>query len=232
MKVKTIVWVRWNLPLGPPHESRNIVRERAGWNAERLRLWRRYCMASLLRQTHGQFEVWLLCDPALDRWNRELAATFPDDRFQVVCDSHTVAARMSGADQYIFARIDSDDVYGDDALATYASAATDMGDKRYVQCEEGWVFDEQSGRIWEWNNPSPAFFALVTGPDGLDTYHPHLAHHGRIRPESVEIIGRRMFVVICHGGNVCNRPRGRWVGQEMRGAQRDAVAEEFGLAPR
>lgn len=220
--VRTIVWVRFNT-------YDRADRDQPNWYPERFRLLRTYAIASLLRQSLRDWECWLLCSAAHHRFTNPLEGFLPDDRFHVVYNAAAEIARVAGHDRYVIARLDSDDMYGRDVLETFVAHALDMpAGKTHVQLEEGWCYDERDGRLYVWQNPSPAFFCRVQGPEWIRARNPGLGHHGKIRPVSVEVMGPR-FCVVLHPTNISNCIEGPWIGPEVTGPAKGAVLAEYGL---
>ena len=223
--LKVIVISRFNRAY--PHP----VDKTPAWYAERLRLWRQYCMASLAKQTHADFEAWLLCDPKLRHLTDPTAEGIDDERFRFVYDNAEAMSRVVGHDRYLRVRIDSDDAYHPCALEVLAAAADEMDGEGYILFERGYAWDDRDGTLLEFNSISPPFCGVVETGETFGPGRVGFKSHGRVYTFARRIIRERMFVVVLHG---VNRHTGRQhphVGKEITGPERWRVMAEFGLAP-
>lgn len=218
---KVVVWIRLNVFDTPERDD-------SDWYTERFRLWSRYTYPSLLAQTYEDFEAWIIAVADRKEHAQRMRAFMPDPRFRLVYDPAEAAGKIRGFDRYVVARIDTDDIYHRDVLRLYVINSADMGDKTHIQLADGYLFYEASGQLWDFKNSSPAFFCKVIGPAWCENGKPHLGHHGRIAPVSKRLHGKR-FVVVCHGGNLKNRPRRGRLGKEYAGAERKTIFKEFGI---
>tara|TARA_Y100000310_G_scaffold315428_1_gene365952 strand:- start:4986 stop:5672 length:687 start_codon:yes stop_codon:yes gene_type:complete len=216
-----IVRVNWNQRFN--REKTWAQRHDMKWYVYRWGLWKQYTEPSLLRQTHQDFEAWLLCDPELREFTDWMP--MPDSRFRLIYDRDTEARKVKPKPQMLYARIDNDDMYCDTALQELYEAPRD---KPYIQFAEGWVLNHEDQRLYVWNNPSPAFLAKTGGPDMFATRLPGMINHGDVCKVAHRIMGKK-FVVVVHGNNVCNRMAGRYIGPEITGSHKAKVFAEYHL---
>ena len=235
---RTIVRITWNLLFNRPQTWEQ--RDKPEWYQRRWGLWKRYTEPSLLRQTHDDFEAWLLCDPALRDLTRWMEDILPDERFRVLYDWQE-ESRPVGAEKpdcIVLARIDNPAATAADALKTYHDAIDDLretkiedvlGDRTHtVQLADGWVWDAERGVLYESANPSPAFLALIGSWRMMAKGFPNMGNHSKAQFTALRVPGHR-WLMVCHGNNVCNRAAGGWVGREVTGTERDAVMSEYGI---
>ena len=218
---KTIIRITWNQLFGGRPKTFD-QRTDPAWYQYRWELWKQYTEPSLLRQTHEDFEAWLLCDPELREYTDWM--TMPDSRFKLVYDRNAEAKKLK-ADRYLFVRIDNDDVYCDTALQEFNKTETD---KEYIQFSEGWVLNHETRQLAEWRNPSPAFVCKIGGSGMFAKRMPGMIQHGKVK-DVAHIIRGKKFVVVAHGNNVCNQFRGRFIGPEVEGEEKANAFAEFGL---
>lgn len=226
---RTILRITWNLCFYKRLQTL-AQRKKPEWYRFRWALWKEFTEPSLLRQTHDDFDVWLLCDPKLRKFTRWMEDAFPDTRFRVVYDwnAASVAVAADKPDRIILARLDNDDALAADALATYHTAADELGDKNTIQLADGWVWDREKGILYESANPSPAFMAMVGGWEIMKNRFPAMGNHSKAQFTALRIPGK-LWLMCCHGNNVCNRPYGAWVGREVTGTEKEAVLAEYGI---
>jgi len=218
---RTIVRVNWNQSYTNRPETLPQLTDPA-WYDYRWDLWKRYTEPSLLRQTYGDFDVWLICDKELANFTRFMDRSLPDRRFKVVYDRNAAARELIG-DRFIFARLDNDDMYCDTALQEFNDCETES---EYIQFADGWAYDHETGRLFEWVNPSPAFLCKVGGPNMCERRFPYMLPHGQVA-EVAHMIRGHKFVVVVHGNNVCNNVRGRFIGKEVEGSEKQGVLREY-----
>lgn len=225
--MRVIFRVTWNLFFAGRPETHS-QRKRLTWYQARWRLWKKYTEPSLLRQTYGAFNVWLLCDPMLKQLTDWMIRKLPDDRFRVVYN-HNEAARAVASgkpDKIIYARIDNDDILAPDAVRRLVAASDSSSE--YIQFAEGYVLDTSSGRIWESNNPSPAILAKVGDWRMMARGAPAMLHHGKVCDVALRLPSPA-FCITVHGNNVCNRATGNWIKREIVGKEKERVYAEYGL---
>lgn len=227
MRIRVIVWVPFN-------RFDTAQRTDPAWYAERRRLWRMYTQRSLLRQRCDEFECWIVCQPEFRMFSDGMGEDLAGRRFRIVYDPAEAAAELPEAERYVLIRLDSDDMIDRDALCLFHRNAADVdpaGKRAFIQLGQGWIWHEKSNDLYEWNNPSPPFFARVHGPDFRQSGDPHFGHHGRVHPRAKQVLGRH-FLVVIHGGNLRNRmrPGGRWQGRQITGAEKQKVLAEYEIA--
>ena len=226
---RTIVRITWNLQFrGRPKTFPQ--RTKPEWYRYRWELWKEYTEPSLLRQTCGDFEAWLMCDPELRHLTEWMEAELPDKRFRVLYDWHAACRQVAAGrpERIVLARIDNDDAYAADALATYHAAIPDLGERNTIQLADGWVWDRQRRLLYESANPSPAFMAMVGDWRMMAHRFPNMGNHSRAQHTALRVPGHK-WLMVCHGNNVCNRAAGAWVGRRVEGSERTEVLSEYGI---
>ena len=238
MKTKVVWSIRWNLPWdakpGSDKSERAPERKTREWNDSRINLYERFCQPGLVAQTYGDFEVWLKCDPELKHLTESMSLA--DDRFSVVYmpDIHDKARQKAaewekeGYDKILVCRIDSDDCLHESATADMVKATESMGDKEFVQLDQGLAYDLATKVLRDWDNPSPPFIGRpVSSLEVIKNGMPPNFHHGKVRPRCKTIRGQWYYLVICHGANVCNKIRASWAGRELMGDEKVKALNGF-----
>lgn len=226
-----IIRVNWNLDYHWRLNSRR--RESSQWQADRERLFQCTALASLQRQIHQQWRLWLRCDPALHHLTDDMPMRCEDKRVSVTYDiDHTArqCAERYGSDPegVIFGRLDSDDMLHPGALARW-NQETSPG---LIQFGDGYALELPGGRLFEWNHPSSPFIAEIAAQRSMRAGVPDLGgNHGQVHQLARSISDRRWYIVTLHGGNVCNSADSRWCGPELTGPARHQVLKEFQVGP-
>lgn len=226
---KTIVRVNWNVRFRRRPKT-HAQRTNPDWYQYRWDLWKQYTEPSLLRQTYGDFEVWLRCDRKLRSFTRWMETSLPDKRFKVTYNWNINCRFLakSKPERVVMIRIDNDDAYAADALETYHAAIPELGDKNTIQLAEGWVWDHKKNVLFESANPSPAFMALVGDWTMVKERFPAMGNHSEAQYTAHRVLGHKWLMVV-HGNNVCNRAFGGWVGRKVTGDERRSVLAEYGI---
>lgn len=195
-------------------------------------------MPSLLRQSHKNFSVWICCDPAEPSENEELSKTLADPRFQIITNWRNQVAELcfkgDPNDPLIFCRMDSDDMYGKRLIQTFNEKSIKVLDsgKNFLQPQSGYAYQILNRKIYRWENPSPAFFAVVMRRNQAERMArgPALYHHGHVREKALILNHEPMFCVTLHDVNICNLPRVSWLGEEITDSELETVRAEYGIA--
>ena len=146
------VYSRFNFSLhGPPPDD--------AWVARRIDVYRRYTLHSLARQTDGDFTIWLDCR---EHTQEQLAPYLPSltqagvvvtfDRGRAL-----LASLPNRCSHFYITRIDSDDMYGPDAIKQIRRL---HGAARASQFYRGYIHDIFTNSIARIMLPSPPFYTL------------------------------------------------------------------------
>lgn len=209
-----VLLTRFNVAL---NDSRAAPTE--DWLRDRLDLFTRFTLPSMLAQTVPPDSWLILCDDASPAWFRErlddvLPAWAQTVWFEGPLDKGRLSrevARRAGGGPVITTRLDNDDCVARDFIATIQEHSA-ARDRYFVNFTVGAQY--QSGRFYHRLDPSNAFISLVEPASDepprtvfLDT-HNRLNRHGRI----VQVHTHPMWLQMVHGRNVANVVRGVRVG--------------------
>ena len=229
--MKVVIRSRWDLIWsGPNGEDRFPHRNTIEWQRERWRLFTRYTLPSLQRQTHADWECWLLADSA-NKWMHDRVRGSGDRRAVLVYQPNWWAKEIAGdVDSIFLTRLDSDDLLAPEALSIMVDASKDMGGNKYVQLDTGVAWHAATETLRRWRNPSPPFYGRVVTADELRKGLPGLGHHGQVRPEcKVIATDEPTYCVLLHGGNISNSPDRAWCNEAIVGAEKERIMKRFGL---
>jgi hypothetical protein len=204
----------------------------AEWIRHRIGIFYRFTFLSLVYQSCRDFVCQVVYADDSRDVVREVVTWYPwADWLRWVPRSKLRAAdieTLRGHDRFTIARVDSDDMYHRDYLGIVAAHDWRPGEQAILP-DAGYIYDVATGRVAEYYDRSPPFYAeRYDVADYLAGHrHPHRQGHNFIRDDlqSVMVSGR-MYCVVVHGGNIttgfdANRRRGNMVDS--------TVLQEFGI---
>lgn len=199
--------VRWDEGASPPEDE---------WLRERVAIFRRYTLPSVLRQSQPPDAWILLCSPA-PQWLRDEFAAMQkeaawirpvetDEHFSPELARDVVKDALSpAADRVLTTRIDNDDVIAEDYLAAVRAEAGDDYEG-FINFTKGLQLADR--KLYWRSDPSNPFISLAEPVGELRTvfvdWHVHLDKHGPVRQVST----RPMWIQVVHGSNIANRASG------------------------
>ncbi len=194
------------------------------WLEQRLELWRRFCLPSILAQTVAEFTWLVLCDESTDPEALDALRSFGREApmLEVVLTgaerspAGAVRSRLeAGTEVLITTQLDSDDAVADrfvEAIQGYAepfarSEHASLG----VNFVRGYRLDVAAGALYEDRMANSSFPSLMERPGGspvetaLGPGHVMLSHlHPTHQDESMHA-----WLIAVHGGNLVNKIGGR-----------------------
>lgn len=199
--------VRWDEGASAPDDE---------WLRERVAIFRRYTLPSVLGQTQPPDAWVLLCSPR-PQWLRDEFAAMQEEAAwirPVETDEHFSPALVRdvvkdalppGADRILTTRIDNDDVIAEDYLAAVRAEAGDDYEG-FINFTKGLQLADR--KLYWRSDPLNPFISLAEPVGELRTvfvdWHNHLDRYGPVRQVST----RPMWIQVVHGGNLANRASG------------------------
>lgn len=213
--VDHVLVTRFNLPTPGPE---SLVRAREGWLRERIDLFERYTVPSVVRQSVQDFRWIVYLDPESPQWLLDrLQPHIDSGRFvplyresvrwpDVARDARTVTGAQG--DLLLTTNLDNDDAIADDFVARLQSLAREhrhaalylanglivSGDELYLRHDPVNAF---CSVVESWEDPQTAWRECHTD---LNDFFP-----------AVTDAGDPAWLQVVHDGNVSNRVRGRRV---------------------
>jgi hypothetical protein len=222
--VKHYVITRWNVRgFGDSYRDTR-------WLAERRRLFERFCLPSVQRQTVGDFSWLVLIDtetsPQVRTWLRgcdpriQLVSVGPGpvDRERAI----RAVIRSCPEDWVMTTRLDSDDAIECNHLR--AVRAHSHGTRPFVGFEYGLSFNSRTGELrWRSYRLNP-FLSLIEPREGAMSVH--IKRHDHVRSDELVSLGSIGWLQVSHGGNLGNTLQG-WPVPE---AEVRSLLEAFGVS--
>jgi len=207
-----VILTRFNLPT-PGVES--LVRAQEGWLRNRVVLFERYCVPSVLAQSQRRFHWIIYFDPESPGWLKEKVAEYeaagtfsPIFRTSVSHDELIADLRsVTGAagDELITTNLDNDDGLSSDFVDRVQSADTPRP-RSAVYLSRGLI--KSPDGLFLRTDRHNAFCSVRETWDDPQTcwvdWHDLLPRHMPV----LEIAGSPGWLQVVHGGNVSNRIRG------------------------
>lgn len=210
-----VLLTRFNLPtLG----AESTIRAKEGWLRDRVGLFERYCLPSVVTQTNADFQWIIYFDPESPEWLRERIARWESDErihpiFRESVSHEEVLddlAMVTGArgDTLLTTNLDNDD-----GLATDFVARLQNVDPKHLRSAMYLVNGviRRDHELYLREDRSNAFCSVREPWDGAlgcwADWHNRLGRHLEVE----EIAGGPAWLQVIHDSNVSNRVRGRRV---------------------
>jgi hypothetical protein len=205
MTFKHYILTRFNIGLYSDNPYK--IADPAAWMRERIRLFNQYCLPSIKSQTCQDF-TWILAFDGLTKLSIFNEIELPDNAITCVTQPHLYLREcVKEADWIITSRFDNDDYYEPDFVEVVQKS---FRFEREVIDIDYKVVDEKTGKFYtsnRWRANSP-FLSLCEPWENIVTAmgHPHSEMPNYYPAEKLP--GCHAVQVI-HGGNVCNKIKGK-----------------------
>lgn len=228
--MKVILRIRWDTPwLDANKTDRFPKRKTAEWQALRWAIFTNYMLPSLQKQTHADWEAWLLCDPENAHLHR---IDIAEPRVRFAYDLRATARTVfEHYDAGVFLmRIDSDDMLAPDALQSLLACTDQLSAHKFLQFGDGYAWHIGTKKLYHWANPSPPFYGYVAHSQVLKHTLPDLGHHAKAREQSYIVSpGQQMYCVLLHDDNLNNAPNRAWCRGPIAGPDMERATQWFRL---
>lgn len=213
-----VLLTRFNLPsVG----AESIVRAKDGWLRTRLELFRRFCLPSVLQQSHQQFKWIIYLDPQSPEWlvrsidDLNSRGTFTPiyraevGRGELLEDLHSVSGAKHR--ELITTNLDNDDGLASDFVERLQATESD-GTRSAIYLAHGLV--RNGGALYLRRDRVNAFCSVREDWESPRTcwsdWHNLLGQSMNVR----ELAGPPAWLQVVHDSNVSNRTRGKRVAAD------------------
>jgi hypothetical protein len=210
-----ILITRFNLPsIG--HES--VVRAQENWLTDRVQLFERYCLPSVLAQTCRRFSWIIYFDPCSPQWLLDWVRGHERDSHfrpffreevagkELLRDIRAVVGEQQHGAELLTTNLDNDDGLAIDFVARVQGAAR-AGDRTAIYVGDGLI--RRGDVLYRNLDPHNAFCSVRESWEAPVTcwadWHNLLPRH----MPAVVLRGNPGWVQVVHGANVSNRAHGR-----------------------
>lgn len=231
-----VILTRFNLP---SKGAESYVRAKEGWLTERVALFERYCLPSVLAQTDERTRWLIYFDPESPQWLKDKIASHGDaytpvyraevSREELRSDIRSLFSRTSS--ELITTNLDNDDGLAVDFVERLRAAPRPTTTAAYYLVN-GLI--KSPGGLYHRVDRHNAFVSVRESWDEPVTCWAHWHNRMHLHFPVVELGGAPGWLQVVHGGNVSNRTRGRLVSpapyRAAFGASLDDVPEPGSLA--
>jgi hypothetical protein len=208
-----VIVTRFNLPsLGPE----SLIRARGGWLSDRMTLFERYCLPSVLAQTYQRFDWIIYFDPESPDWLRRRIDEHAEKKIYRPIFRTSVSPADLAADigeitgrcgnRLITSSLDNDDALAVDFIERLQAAALRPG-RTAIYLTDGLI--KSGPRLYLRRDRHNAFPSVAEEWASPATcwadWHTLLKQHMSV----LELRGEPGWLQVIHGKNVSNRVRGR-----------------------
>jgi hypothetical protein len=208
-----VIVTRFNLPSAGPE---SVIRRKEGWLRDRMELFERYCMPSVMAQRNQQFEWIIYFDPESPEWLRQRIGEQAEKKiyvpvFRASVDSADLVddiRRVTGqrGSRLITSSLDNDDALAIDFIERIQAAAPHSG-RTAIYLVRGLIKrDRQLYLRPDRHNAFPSVVEDWTAPSTCwSDWHTLLGKHMAV----LELHDGPGWLQVIHNSNVSNRVRGR-----------------------
>lgn len=210
-----VLLTRFNLPsVG----AESVVRAKDGWLRARLKLFRRFCLPSVMQQSNQNFKWIIYLDPQSPEWlvrsldDLNIRGTFTPiyraevDRGELLKDLRSVSGAQHR--ELVTTNLDNDDGLASDFVERLQAAEND-GTRTAIYLPHGLI--RNGSALYLRRDRSNAFCSVREDWEAARTcwsdWHNLLGQSMNVR----ELAGAPAWLQVIHGSNVSNRIRGRRV---------------------
>jgi hypothetical protein len=230
MKRKLVFWTAFNsyqsaklLRKLPPNSNHPV--STTGWLTNRVDLFKKFNLPSILQQTYDDFLYIVLLDP---NFKKQTEALLPktDGRILYVYEDAEALSIIKQYDEIVYALIDSDDMYS----KTAGEIMMNPDNKEWMYFKYGFSYDYKGKHIWKYDTiGSGPFFAHRFDPINMkqfDREKRHPTHKAVINLNPQELEAGN-FCVLLHNTNTSSHINMRYILKDQP-INMKSVRRQFG----
>lgn len=173
------------------------------WIDQRFNIWKNFTYKSACNQIDQDYKYILEIDEVNYEYTSSLFNSLNDPKLILL--KNTLFENKINTENNIIARVDSDDLYRNDAVFLFKKAFEQNKDIDYVIMSKGYFINVKTFEIKRYYSPSGPFFAAKI-PNNLNTYKssmdtPIFIGHGQVRTKKHIFIDDNMAMVTSHDYN-------------------------------
>lgn len=173
------------------------------WIDQRFAIWKNFTYKSISNQIDKNYKYIIEIDEVNFDYTSGLFLSLNDDKLILL--KNTLLENKINTTNNILARLDSDDLYRNDAIVKFQEAFEKNKDLEYVMMSKGFFINVNTFEIKRYYSPSGPFFAgkidanLNTFKSTKDT--PMFIGHGQVIHKKCQFINEDMAMVTSHDFN-------------------------------
>jgi hypothetical protein len=173
------------------------------WVDQRFNIWKNFTYKSICNQIDKNYKYILEIDELNYDYTSSLFNNLNDEKLIIL--KNTLFENKINTSDNIIARVDSDDLYRNDAIIKFRQTFDNNPDIEYVMMSKGYFINVNTFEIKKYYSPSGPFFAakinnnLNTYKSSMDT--PIFIGHGQVKHKPYRFIDENMAMVTSHDYN-------------------------------
>jgi hypothetical protein len=173
------------------------------WVDQRFNIWKNFTYKSICNQIDKNYKYILEIDEVNYDYTSSLFNELNDEKLIIL--KNTLFENKINTEDNIIARVDSDDLYRNDAIIKFRETFNNNPEIEYVMMSKGYFINVNTFEIKKYYSPSGPFFAakinnnLNTYKSSMDT--PIFIGHGQVKHKPYKFIDENMAMVTSHDYN-------------------------------
>ena len=173
------------------------------WVDQRFNIWKNFTYKSICNQIDKNYKYILEIDEVNYDYTSSLFNGLNDEKLIIL--KNTLFENKINTEDNIIARVDSDDLYRNDAIIKFRETFNNNPEIEYVMMSKGYFINVNTFEIKKYYSPSGPFFAakinnnLNTYKSSMDT--PIFIGHGQVKHKPYKFIDENMAMVTSHDYN-------------------------------
>jgi len=173
------------------------------WVDQRFNIWKNFTYKSICNQIDKNYKYILEIDELNYDYTSSLFNDLNDEKLIIL--KNTLFENKINTEDNIIARVDSDDLYRNDAIIKFRETFNNNPEIEYVMMSKGYFINVNTFEIKKYYSPSGPFFAakinnnLNTYKSSMDT--PIFIGHGQVKHKPYKFIDENMAMVTSHDYN-------------------------------
>lgn len=173
------------------------------WIDNRFNIWKNFTYKSVCNQLDKNYKYILEIDEINYDYTSSLFNALNDEKLVLL--KNTLIENKLDTTNNIIARMDSDDMYRNDAIIKFKETFISNPDIEYVMMSKGYFINVNTFEIKRYYSPSGPFFAAKI-PQNLNSYTstmdtPIFIGHGQVKHKPYRFIDENMAMVTSHDYN-------------------------------
>jgi hypothetical protein len=226
-----VVWTPLNISKsGHPNDRSGDIK----WTHERLRLYLKYTLPSLQRQTDQNFDKALICQPGLEEHIVDFALELHQAGVNIFMGHPRMRRYYAGLQEnLIMLRSDSDDIMGPGMVKFIKQFHVEHPDRGGCTFVRGFVYVSTTNELFRWEAPGCSYFSWKYSPGQVGKKGQFRGCHVFTRQKRKPAkIRERYFCLVHHEYNLSIKPKRCYSKFSGTTKEEDKIRELYHLPKR